>query len=166
MVFAFRAVEAIERGKGEAEPTGAMRAVIGGEVPVGVIGGRPLRGGPPVGVTASVTSPEPTAAELRANLQRTMTRQAGVLRTADSLTSAYAAAVSMERGLQNRADAADRAVLEVRNLLAVSAAMTGAALARQESRGAHTRGDFPERDDVRFAVRLVIGGPTGQAGAP
>ena len=28
MVFAFRAVEGIERGKGEAEATGAMRSVI------------------------------------------------------------------------------------------------------------------------------------------
>ena len=41
MVFAFRAVEGIERGKGEAEPTGAMRSVLHGDYPAGVIGGRP-----------------------------------------------------------------------------------------------------------------------------
>ena len=35
-------------------------------------------------------------------------------------------------------------------MLDVAAAVAHAALAREESRGAHTRTDFPKRDDTRF----------------
>jgi succinate dehydrogenase/fumarate reductase flavoprotein subunit len=45
---------------------------------------------------------------------------------------------------------------ELRNLAEVAASVALAALAREESRGAHTRGDFPERDDEHFRVRLVL----------
>jgi L-aspartate oxidase len=41
-----------------------------------------------------------------------------------------------------------RRTLEARNLLAVAEAMVQAALGRHESRGAHYRVDFPERDEV------------------
>ena len=53
---------------------------------------------------------------------------------------------------------------EVRNLLTVADAMIRAALAREESRGAHTRADFPQRDDEHFRVRLVAGDGAVQAG--
>jgi L-aspartate oxidase len=46
--------------------------------------------------------------------------------------------------------AADRASAETRNLVDVARAMAGSALFRQESRGAHFRSDFPDRDDRRF----------------
>jgi L-aspartate oxidase len=45
---------------------------------------------------------------------------------------------------------ADRASAETRNLVDVARAMAGSALFRQESRGAHFRSDFPDRDDQRF----------------
>jgi L-aspartate oxidase len=163
MVFAFRSIEAIERGKREAEATGAMRSVLGSSAP-GVIGGRPSPVGPPIGVTSEIRSPVPSTEQLRSSLQRTMTRQAGVLRTAETLTSAYTSAVTMSFGLKDRMEGADRALLEVRNLVDVSVAIARTALAREESRGAHTRGDFPDRDDEHFGVRLVIGGATGKAG--
>jgi fumarate reductase flavoprotein subunit len=40
--------------------------------------------------------------------------------------------------------------LELESMLDVAAAVAHAALAREESRGAHTRTDFPKRDDARF----------------
>jgi L-aspartate oxidase len=163
MVFAFRAIEGIERGKGEPEPTGAMRSVLGSTEP-GVIGGRPAPPGPPVG-TGDLPEAPADAGQLRAELQRVMTRQAGVLRTAESLESAYTTAVGMSFRLKQRMEGADRELLEVRNLLDVGAAMANTALAREESRGAHTRGDFPDRDDEHFAVRLVLGGANSKAGA-
>lgn len=159
MVFAFRAIEAIERGKGGPDPTGAMRAVIAGEIPPSIIVGRRPPAGPPVGVTTELrgeTSPD----ELRENLQRSMTRDAGVLRTADSLAAAYGTAAAMKFRLGERRD---RSVAEIRNLVEIGLAMTQTALAREESRGAHTRADFPDRDDERFRVRLVLGGGVEQA---
>jgi L-aspartate oxidase len=160
MVFAFRAVEAIERGKGEAEPSGAMRAVIGGEMSRDVIGGRHAPVGPVVG---GATDPPTEASpdQLRETLQRGMTRDAGVLRTAESLTAAYARAAAMKVG---SGDWVGNDLAEIRNLVEVALAMTRVALAREESRGAHTRADFPVRDDERFRVRLVLGGGSGQAG--
>ena len=39
---------------------------------------------------------------------------------------------------------------ETTNLLTVSTALTAAARAREETRGAHWREDFPQRDDARW----------------
>ena len=66
-------------------------------------------------------------------------------------------ALSLEHARrQPRGDAipSDR---EVANLIAVSTALVGAALAREESRGTHTRLDFPDRSPA-FAGRLVFAG--------
>jgi len=56
------------------------------------------------------------------------------------------------------ADAAprDRAAAETRNLADVAHAMTRCALFREESRGAHFRSDFPERDDQRFRGHTLL----------
>jgi succinate dehydrogenase/fumarate reductase flavoprotein subunit len=50
--------------------------------------------------------------------------------------------------------------LALRNLATVADALIAAATAREESRGAHTRVDFPERDDRGWRARAVIGGTT------
>ena len=49
----------------------------------------------------------------------------------------------------------DVAAHELANLVTVGSALVAAASAREESRGAHTRADFPETSD-RFRVRLVL----------
>jgi fumarate reductase flavoprotein subunit len=52
--------------------------------------------------------------------------------------------------------------LELDAMLDVAAAMAHGALLRQESRGSHTRTDFPARDDVKFLSHtLAHRGPTG-----
>jgi L-aspartate oxidase len=84
----------------------------------------------------------------RPDLQAAMTRSAGVLRTASSLGEADGVA---RRGVGG--DGIDGN--ELRNLSTVAQALIAAALAREESRGAHTRTDFPDtRDDLR--LRFVI----------
>jgi succinate dehydrogenase/fumarate reductase flavoprotein subunit len=51
----------------------------------------------------------------------------------------------------------DPATWELRNLMTVGRFLSAAALAREESRGAHTRIDYDEpRDELR--VRLISGG--------
>ena len=81
----------------------------------------------------------------REELQQLMTREAGVLRDADSLARALVALDAMEPRTP-----------VVQNLWSVGRALVLAAIAREESRGTHTRLDFPETDD-RFLGRFVFG---------
>ena len=46
--------------------------------------------------------------------------------------------------------------LDLKNLLTVSEAITHAALERKESRGAHFREDYPEKDDAFGKVNTVV----------
>jgi L-aspartate oxidase len=164
MVFAFRVVEAIEGGKGEPEPTGAMRAVLDGVEAPGIIGGRKLDVVPSVAPEGVEPAGEPSEGSLRDQLQRVMTVHAGVLRSRASLEEARRRIAGL-RARPALALAEPEAV-EVRNLALIADAMIQAALAREESRGAHTRADHPDRDDARFRARFVLGAARRQAVAP
>jgi L-aspartate oxidase len=148
MVFAPRVIEAVSAGKDEAEPTGAMRAVRGRDEG-DLLTGRHLE----TVTTAHTfrTHADDDAAKIKAELQRVMTADAGVLRSAGSLDRAAHAVAELGHSLPE-----GREGLEVANLLVMAAALVGAASAREESRGAHTRTDFPETDDTHFRRRLVI----------
>jgi L-aspartate oxidase len=80
-----------------------------------------------------------------AELRGVMWRDAGLLRDAVGLRRAQdclaALARRMPRGMT-------REGIEARNLHAVATLIVTAALARRESRGAHSRNDFPQRDAV------------------
>jgi L-aspartate oxidase len=142
MVFGPRAVEAIADGVDGPEPSGAMRSVLrGDDVPDGVIGGRPLD----VRIQTDADA-EPVD---RDELQRGMSIDAGVLRSAESLA---AAADLVRRPPAGKGVEA----LEVANLTTVGQALVAAALAREETRGAHARAEFPARSDD-LAVRFVVG---------
>ncbi len=166
MVFAFRVVEAIERGKRQAEPTGAMRALLAPDVG-GAVTGVPVTyraaADREAGSQPSVAAG--TVDQLRERLQRAMTVDAGVLRTAESMNRCLAVVEAVSEQVR-RLGPGDRALAELRNLVDVAEGLLQAALMREESRGAHTRGDFVERDDQRFRCRLVLGAPARQAGAP
>ena len=81
-------------------------------------------------------------AKLRERLQRVMTEGAGVMRSPDSLATAAAEirAVSADGASSHNG----RAVGELANLVTVAGASLRAAYARQETRGAHARRDFPQ----------------------
>ncbi|MGA8529722.1 MAG: L-aspartate oxidase [Acidobacteriaceae bacterium] len=103
------------------------------------------------------THPQPgpagVCAELQQKLQQSMWQKAGLLRDEGGLQSGLAEV----RGLTGEIPRQfSRALLELRNLLAVGDLILRSALARKESRGAHFRNDFPQRDDTRFSRHSVI----------
>ncbi|HSO95423.1 MAG TPA: L-aspartate oxidase [Acidimicrobiia bacterium] len=123
LVFGSRCVDAILAGKDRPDETGVLRGVDVAPTEA-----------PAPDHTAGRTVARP---EQRHQLQQVMTRDAGVQRDATSLHRAATALAAMHSD--------DR---EVDNLLVVSRVLVHAALAREESRGTHTRLDFPHTADA------------------
>ncbi|MET7876856.1 L-aspartate oxidase [Micromonospora profundi] len=96
-------------------------------------------------------------AEATPTLQRAMTRGAGVLRSAATLTGTAGTLTELgtARGRSRTAD------WEATNLLTVASALVAAAYARAETRGCHWREDFPTVDE-RWLGHLV--GSVGRQG--
>ncbi|MDX2920061.1 MULTISPECIES: L-aspartate oxidase [Streptomyces] len=101
--------------------------------------------------------------EARTAVQRTMTRGAGVLRSAGSLGAAAEGleALHREAAADAEADGAKAVVpgvdaWEVTNLLLVSRVLVAAAREREETRGCHWREDRPDRDDAHGRRHLVV----------
>lgn len=96
-------------------------------------------------------SPQHSPEQL-SELQQLMWTKAGLLRDAKGLRAADAARLSLPapRGPVNRAS------MEYRNLHTLSRLIVQCALSREESRGAHYRNDFPQRDDAKFGKHSVV----------
>ncbi|MEV6493228.1 L-aspartate oxidase [Actinoplanes sp. NPDC051633] len=99
----------------------------------------PAQADPVLGDEAGWVAP----AEIRPELQRAMTRGAGVLRSADSLA---AAAKELTR-LGGERSRPHNAAWESTNLLTVASALVASAATRLETRGCHWREDYPEAVD-------------------
>ena len=101
---------------------------------------------------------------IRRELRDAMDRHAGVYRDGISMAEGLAKI----RGLRERfskASVEDKGriynsnlmhVLETENLLELAEVLMIAALAREESRGAHSRRDFSTRDDVKFLKHTLV----------
>lgn len=86
-------------------------------------------------------------------LQQVMWQKAGLLRDASGLREAQSAlkqiCIQLPAG-------ASRPSLELRNLHTIADLIVSSSLAREESRGAHYRNDYPKRDDLRFQKHSVV----------
>ncbi len=92
---------------------------------------------------------------LRETVRELMWESAGVIRGKQDLERALFAFSSMEKSLK---PSLDLEYFEVRNLLEVGKLTLRAALAREESRGAHYRKDFPAKNDELWHKHLVFRG--------
>ncbi|MGW8486843.1 L-aspartate oxidase [Streptomyces sp. NPDC055886] len=119
----------------------------------------------PVQASRDADAPVPLLApEARTAIQRTMTRGAGVLRSAASLAAADEELEALHREAAADADGprVSKAVVpgvdawEVTNLLLVSRVLVAAAREREETRGCHWREDRPDRDDAHGRRHLVV----------
>jgi succinate dehydrogenase/fumarate reductase flavoprotein subunit len=95
-----------------------------------------------------------TPAALQAELQNLMWEKAGPFRTAEKLAAALARIQQMQRDELPNVSVTDETSynlalqewFELRAMLATAEAVVRSALARNESRGAHQREDFPDAD--------------------
>jgi L-aspartate oxidase len=127
LVFGARAAEAMRRESGD-----PVKAEVRASLP-----------------TSDVSLP-PVEEAIR-RLQQQMWEHAGLLRDAELLRSIdlaeatrYANAIPSSQWTRRE--------YEARSLARVARAIVVCALAREESRGAHYRNDFPQRDDARFGT--------------
>jgi succinate dehydrogenase/fumarate reductase flavoprotein subunit len=110
-----------------------------------------------------------TPATLQAELQKLMWEKAGPFRTGEKLAAALARIQEMQRidlprlkiGDEIRFNLDLQDWFELRAMLTTAEAVVRSALARQESRGAHQREDFPASDDA-FMKNQVLQWQNGE----
>ncbi len=106
---------------------------------------------------------EMTTSELRMEMQTTMQDHAAVFRTGDVLEEGHDKIVEIfnkrdqlkikDRSLVFNTDLIE--TLELDNLLYQAVASLSGAVNREESRGAHAREDFPDRDDDKWMKHTI-----------
>ncbi len=111
-----------------------------------------------------------SANEIRTSLKETMMWKCGVFRDKEKLEQALETVLELSARYKNIRIADKGKVfntelqeaLELGNLLEFSEVIVRGALAREESRGAHFRTDFPKRDDEQWMKHtLAYKGPDG-----
>jgi L-aspartate oxidase len=90
-----------------------------------------------------------------AQIQDLMWKQAGIVRTGRGLKQAI---TSLEELGAHLGRAHNRRGFEARNLYINGMLVARSALAREESRGAHYRTDFPDHNDAKFRKHSVVAG--------
>ena len=98
---------------------------------------------------------------VRNSMQNIMQTHAGVFRSEEILTDGknkLSELVKTDLSINDKSKLFNTALveaLELTNMLELSMATIDSALHRQESRGAHSREDFPDRDDKKFMLHTL-----------
>lgn len=103
--------------------------------------------------------------DLKRQVQHLMWTQVGLVRNAKGLSQSLRTFAEFRREALPRLWVTGRTrvlnrewveAIELENLIDVGEAMASAALARTETRGAHYRQDFPERDDASWLANVYV----------
>jgi len=101
--------------------------------------------------------------QVQKDLQDTMQDLVGIVRNESEMREALGKIDDFKKRAENAAVSGNReynpgwhTALDLKNLLAVSEAITRAALERKESRGAQFRDDYPDKDDQFSKVNTMI----------
>jgi succinate dehydrogenase/fumarate reductase flavoprotein subunit len=105
-----------------------------------------------------------TVAQIRLKMGQTMNQYVGMFRTEKDLQTALAKLTELKErykrvGVQAKGRVFNTSLLfhlELGDMLDLAEAMTVTALHRTESRGSHTRRDFPERDDENWLKHILV----------
>jgi L-aspartate oxidase len=158
LVFGARAATAMQQVDGGQWAVDGQRWMPAADLQPGTTDHRSLSTDP-----QSLTSDSRTLTTVHRSLTTSevrdlMWKSVGLFRTGEGLRDAGAkleAAYRAHRRALDDARADDADAWKQFNLVTVARLIARAALRRQESRGAHYRQDFPERDDVHWKVHLV-----------
>jgi succinate dehydrogenase / fumarate reductase flavoprotein subunit len=110
------------------------------------------------------TKEGPSVPELRKNLQQVMQNNFGVFRKGDLMEEGVAKLAELREQI-SKAHLGDKSqafntarieALELESLLEVAEATAIAAEGRKESRGAHSRYDYPDRDDANWLSHSIF----------
>ena len=106
---------------------------------------------------------------LQSDLQTTMNDLVGIIRTAAELEQAQQRIATLKERARHLTVEGHRQynpgwhlAIDIANMLTVSECIAAAALAREESRGGHTRDDFPGPDPALGKINLVLRQQEGQ----
>ena len=101
--------------------------------------------------------------EIQQDLQKMMQDQVGIVRNEHDMQAAVEGIGRLRERAERVAVSGNReynpgwhTALDLRNLLTYSEAIARSALARKESRGAHTRLDYPDKDEELGKLSVVI----------
>lgn len=111
-------------------------------------------------------------APVRTEMQQTMMDECGIFRSGEGLTKAKQKMAELkersrnvaidDKGMQFNTDVLE--AIELRNLVDTAEIVVECALNRTESRGAHSREDFPDRDDANWLKHtMAYKGAEGRA---
>ncbi len=104
-----------------------------------------------------------SAVQVRSDMQQTMSNCFGIFRRGEDMEKGVAELQKLRERVENISladnskafNTARIEALEVQNLFEVAEATGRAALERKESRGAHSREDFPDRDDDNWMCHTL-----------
>ena len=105
-----------------------------------------------------------TVGSIKDKLSKIMIGKVGVFRNKEELSQAVRELAELKKEVENiklsskekRFNVELMSVFDVKKMIELAEAIAGGALLREESRGAHTRTDFPTRNDDKFLYHTLF----------